>query len=96
MDMTWTVYGPNWSDTIDCDIDTHPIEVASRVLERRFHTDGLDTELGIIFEIAHSQMKSDSEHMIVLASAVLANAGFHEMATNLEREIDKLSGKTNP
>ena len=93
-EVTWTVYGIDWLEQINLDISSQPVEVATRCVEQAMLSIG-DNELdfGIFLELEHSKMKSENEHLIVLSSAVLANAGYHEEAKSIEYTIDKYTGK---
>lgn len=84
-----------WTESILLDKDTPPHEVATQCIEKRLANKKLNTDLSIILELSHSKMASDSEHFILLTSAILANAGFYSLASELEIEIDRVLHKKN-
>jgi hypothetical protein len=85
----------DWTESIFLDRNSSPHEVATQCIEKRLANKKLNTDLSIILELSHSKMVSDAEHFILLTSTVLANAGFYSLASELEREIDKILHKKN-
>jgi hypothetical protein len=78
--------------------DMAPEEVATRVVEtlvrpsqwdEKFRQglrlrDSRNPHVGMIMMISNSAMKSQDEHLVVLSSAIMANAGLHDKAKILE------------
>lgn len=93
MIVKWDLKSADWIESILLDRETPPHEVATRCLEKRLTNKNLNTDLSIILELGHSEMSSDSEHFILLTSSILANAGFYSLASELEKEIDKVLHK---
>lgn len=100
--IVWKVEGSNWSWTGPYPASTPPEEVATRVVETLAKPDAWDEsfreglvvsggenpKVGMIMMISNSGMKSESEHLIVLSSTIMANAGLHDKA----RVLDEASG----
>jgi|694.fasta_scaffold00095_64 hypothetical protein len=95
MVVKWNLKSAGWTESILLDKETPPIEVATQCIEKRFADQSLSTDLSIILELNHSEMNSESEHLILLTSSILANAGFYSLASELEREIDKVLHNKN-
>jgi hypothetical protein len=93
MVVEWNIKSAGWIESILLDKETPPIEVATQCIEKRLTNRSLDTDLSIILELSNSEMNSESDHFILLTSAVLANAGFYALADELERAIDKVLHK---
>jgi hypothetical protein len=92
MKVNWTVEGAdNWSETITEDISCPPMEIATKVVERVLQSNNeYDYKLGLILMVKHDQMQSIDETYVCHTPTVLANAGFHKQARELQDLIDKL------
>jgi hypothetical protein len=93
MVVAWTVKGPNWEETLNVTENIDVVEIATRALElklKRENSSKIGFDLGIILEVWNNEMKSELEHFVVLTSSVLANAGLHFEARELENSIKNL------
>lgn len=96
--VKWTVEGANWQQSIASDIDSPPIEIATKIIENAFllkkafnATDNnFVLGLGIILMVSHDAMKSTDEIFVCHTPTVLANAGLYKESTLLQSMIDKL------
>ena len=91
MIVTWTVEGVDWSQEIRASIDSEPSEIATRAVETSVSAlgDSDEIEFGAILMIQHDKMKSEDEHFVVYAPAILANAGYYKDAEELKIAADK-------
>lgn len=91
MIVTWTVEGVDWSQEIRASIDSEPSEIATRAVETVVSAlgDSDEIEFGAILMIKHDKMKSENEHLVVYAPAILANAGYYQDAEELKLAADK-------
>lgn len=91
MIVTWTVEGVDWSQEIRASIDSEPSEIATRAVETIVSglKDSDEIEFGAILMIQHDKMKSEDEHFVVYAPAILANAGYYKDAEELKIAADK-------
>jgi len=96
--VKWTVEGANWQQSLNSDINSPPIEVATRIIENAFTLkkvfNATDNNfvlgLGIILMVSHDKMKSTDEIFVCHTPTVLANAGLYKESTLLQNMIDKL------
>lgn len=91
MIVTWTVEGVDWSQEILASIDSEASEIATRAVETVVSAleDSDEIEFGAILMIKHDRMKSENEHLVVYAPAILANAGYYQDAEELKLAADK-------
>ena len=91
MIVTWTVEGVDWSQEVRASIDSEPSEIATRAVETIVSAlgDSDEIEFGAILMIQHDKMKSEDEHLVVYAPAILANAGYYQDAEQLKLAADK-------
>lgn len=91
MIVTWTVKGVDWSQEIRASINSEPSEIATRAVETILSSleDSDEIEFGAILMIHHDKMKSEDEHFVVYAPAILANAGYYKDAEELKIAADK-------
>jgi len=91
--VQWTVLGANWEHSLAAPNNTPALEIATRALEAVWvqEKDHQVSTVGLILSVRHNLMKSKDEHIMVLSSLALANAGFHEESATLERiwEVEK-------
>lgn len=96
--VKWTVEGANWQQSVNSDISSPPIEIATRVIEsafalkKAFNTtdNNFVLGLGIILMVSHDNMKSTDEIFVCHTPTVLANAGLYKESNLLQSMIDKL------
>jgi hypothetical protein len=91
MIVTWTVEGVDWSQEVRASIDSEPSEIATRAVETIVSSlgDSDEIEFGAILMVRHDKMKSENEHLVVYAPAILANAGYYQDAEELKIAADK-------
>jgi hypothetical protein len=91
MIVTWTVEGVDWSQEVRASIDSEPSEIATRAVETIVSSlgDSDEIEFGAILMVRHDKMKSEDEHLVVYAPAILANAGYYQDAEELKLAADK-------
>jgi hypothetical protein len=91
--MTWCLKGPNWESCISTNESLDASEAASRCLEKKQKQESphsrrdLNFDLGIILELSHSDMKSELDHFVISTPLILANCGFYNEASYLDRLI---------
>lgn len=97
-EIEWRVEGSNWSWRGNFPSSTPPEEVATRVIEALSRpsgwteefisqltiSDGRNPHVGMIMMISNSKMKSPEEHLVVMSSSIMANAGLHIKASQLK------------
>ena len=91
MIVTWTVEGVDWSQEVRASIDSEPSGIATRAVETIVSSlgDSDEIEFGAILMVRHDKMKSENEHLVVYAPAILANAGYYQDAEELKIAADK-------
>lgn len=96
--VDWRVEGSNWIWRVSLGKEVEADEVATRAVEdisRWVRGDGpilgmLEIrgdeapKVGLIMMVSTSEMKSMDEHLVVLSSSVMANAGMHRAANSLK------------
>ncbi len=100
--VTWCVEGSNWTWRREIGEDVAADEVATQAVEDIARWGGGTGPLfgtleirgedipkaGLIMMVSNSRMKSSEEHLVVLSSSIMANAGLHQAARVLkDREI---------
>lgn len=92
MIVTWSVEGVDWIQKLKADVSTDPNEIATRGIELIIKSLGKSIEeihFGAVLRVFHSKMKSEDEHWIIYAPAILANAGYYKDAEELEKAVAK-------
>lgn len=98
--VTWLVEGANWTWSMPMDEDTPAEEIATRAIEdiaRQVRGEepvlGLlaargaePPKVGVIMMVSNEKMQSIDEHLVVLSSGVMADAGMHHAAKVLKGE----------
>jgi hypothetical protein len=93
--VIWKIEGLNWVKKIKASLFTDPIEIATQAFEslKLKRKSNLYLDTGLIFFVSHSKMRSDSDTFVVCAQMVLANAGLHHEATQLNFLLKSLEEK---
>lgn len=87
------VEGSNWLWRADLGDDTPADEVATLAIESILReggtgietSDGQPAKVGLVMMVSHSGMASVAEHLFVLSSTIMANAGRHREAELLRQ-----------
>lgn len=91
MKIKWTLIAHNWEHSFVAEESSDPIEITTTCIENIYNLYGPDINFGIILELKNSKMKSASEHIIMLSSTILANAGFYSTASQLDADLKYIS-----
>lgn len=104
--VLWEIRGPEWVYSIQAHENADPVELATIVLEEIWGSDGdggkfgggghleLDEDsavtLGLLMVVAHENMRSCEDHILISVPMLLANAGFHEAGARLEKLVGEM------
>lgn len=99
--ISWEIRGHRWTYSLQASELADPVELVTRVLEEvggikegSWESDGGDLfsgeegiSLGLLIVATHANMKNSDEHILIPVSMLLANAGFHQESTRLEKMV---------
>lgn len=96
MNVKWTIDAAHWQETVNAPINSSPIEICTRGIEKIYDKFLLSNEIldfGLVIIVSHEKMREEKEHFVCYTPLALANAGFYKESKNIQDMLDNALNK---